>query len=467
MFENLTSRLRETIRKISGQAVLTESNMREALEEIKSALIDADVNQRVAEDFVEDLRKNAIGTEVLKTVSPGQQIVKVVYDKLVEMMGEKESPLELKSYPAAIMVVGLHGSGKTTSCAKIASQLIKKGRKPLLAACDIYRPAAIDQLEILSNQVSASFYCERSGTDAVRICSEAVKKARNEGCDTVIIDSAGRHQIDHEMVMELVRMKQSVNPDEIILVADSALGQESVSVARHFNDALGISGVILTKLDGDARGGAALSIRKVVGCPIKFVGIGEKISDLEPFYPDRMASRILGMGDIVSLVEKAAEDIDKEEAERMQKKLLERKFDLDDLLSQIKQMKKMGGLESVMSFLPGADQLAGVPDLDDGAMSRMEAQIRSMTKEERSNPDIIDFSRKKRISRGSGSSMEDLNKLLEQFKMMRTFMKNTSMMKKLLSGLSPSSLMGALGGGGASPFRRGSNYTPPKKKRKK
>ncbi len=466
MFENLTSRLREAVRKISGQAVLTESNMAEALSEIKSALIDADVNYQIAEEFIEDVRKSATGIDVLKTISPGQQVVKVVYDKLVEFMGEKEAPLEFKTMPSVLLIVGLHGSGKTTSCAKIANQLIKKGRKPLLAACDIYRPAAIDQLEILSKEVSASFHGDRSGVDVISIALEALAKAKKEGCDTVIIDSAGRHQIDHEMVMELVRIKQSLNPDEIILVADAALGQESISVARHFNEALGISGVILTKLDGDARGGVALSIRKVANCPIKFVGVGEKISDLEAFYPDRMASRILGMGDIVSLVEKAAEELDKEDAERMQKKLLEQDFDLDDLLDQIKQMKKMGGLESVMSFLPGADKLAGIPDLDNNAVSGMESLIRSMTKAERQNPDIIDFKRKKRIAKGSGNSIENLNKLLEQFKMMRNFMKNTSLMKKLLSGLSPSSLLASMGGGGPTAFKRGSNYTPPKKKKK-
>ncbi len=468
MFENLTSRLREAVRKISGQAVLSEANMAEALDEIKSALIDADVNQAVAEEFISEVRSSAAGMDVLKTVSPGQQIVKVVYDKLVEMMGEKESPLQFKSSPSVIMLVGLHGSGKTTSCAKIAAQLLKKGRRPMLVACDIYRPAAIDQLEILSREVGASFHCDRSGADVVAISDAAMSKARQEGCDTVIIDSAGRHQIDHEMVMELVRLKQSLHPDEIILVADSALGQESASVAKHFNDALGISGVILTKLDGDARGGAALSIRKVARCPVKFVGVGEKTGDLEPFYPDRMASRILGMGDIVSLVEKAAEELDKEEAERMQRKMLDQEFDLDDLLQQIKQMKRMGGLESMLSFLPGGDQLSGMPDLDDGAVVEMESLIHSMTKLERSNPEIIDFSRKKRICRGSGRTVESLNRLLEQFKMMKSFMKNTGMMKRLLSGLSPSSLLGAVGGaGGGNPFKRGSNFTPPRKKRKK
>jgi signal recognition particle subunit SRP54 len=467
MFETLTSRLRETLRKISGQAILTESNMSEALEEIRTALLEADVNFDVVEEFISEIRKSCVGLEVLRTVAPGQQLVKAVYDKLVELMGEKEAVLSLRSHPSVIMVIGLHGSGKTTTSAKIANYLIKNGKRPLLAACDVYRPAAIDQLEILSGECGSGFYGDRFNADVAAISLSAVKKAGEEAYDVVIIDTAGRRQIDSQMVMELVRIKQVVSPDEIILVADAALGQESVSVAKHFNDALGLSGVILTKLDGDARGGAALSIRKVAKCPVKFVGTGEKIADLELFYPDRMASRILGMGDIISLVEKAAVEIDKDEAEKIQKKLLEQKFDMDDLLSQIKQMKKMGGLESIMSFLPGADQLAGIPGFDDGMIVKMEAIISSMTKAERRLPEVIDFSRKKRIVRGSGTNMEELNKVLEQFFMMKKFMKNTSLLKKVMSGLSPMSVLGGASGGGAWGFRRGSNYTPAKKKRKK
>lgn len=467
MFENLTAKFRESLRKLSGQAVISESNVAEAMEDIKAALIDADVNKNAAEEFINDVKNKAIGSEVLSTVTPGQQIVKIVYDELVSFLGEQEVPLLLKSSPSVILLVGLHGSGKTTTSAKIASLLMKKGRKTTLVACDIYRPAAIDQLEILSREINANFYSQRDSLDVITIAKNAITKAKLDGSDTVIIDSAGRHQIDHEMVMELVRLKQNINPDEILLVADAALGQESASVAKHFNDALGITGVILTKLDGDARGGAALSIRKIANAPIKFVGIGEKIGDIEQFYPDRMASRILGMGDIVSLVEKAAEEIDKNEAEKMQKKMLENKFDLDDLLQQIKQMKKMGGIQSILSFLPGGSQLAGTPDLDDSSIIEMESLICSMTKEEKASPEIIDFSRKKRICSGSGRKIEAINRLLNQFFMMKKFMKNTGLLKKLMSGLSPASLLSGINSGAMPSFRRGSNYTPPKKKRKK
>mgnify|MGYP005855212151 CR=1 FL=1 len=468
MFENLTSKFRETLRKLSGQAVISDSNIADAMEEIKAALIDADVNKSAAEEFINEVKNKALGSEVLATVTPGQQIVKIVYDELVSFLGDNDSPLIFKSSPSVILLVGLHGSGKTTTAAKIASLLINKGRKPMLTACDVYRPAAIDQLEILSKEVNANFYSQKDSLDVCAIAINSLTKAKLDSCDTVIVDSAGRHQIDHEMVMELVRLKQTINPDEILLVADAALGQESASVARHFNDALGISGVILTKLDGDARGGAALSIRKVANAPIKFVGVGEKISDLEQFYPDRMASRILGMGDIVSLVEKAAEEIDKNEAERMQKKMLENKFDLDDLLQHIKQMKKMGGLESILSFLPGGDQLAGMPELDNDSIIEMESLICSMTKSEKMAPEIIDFSRKKRICGGSGRKVESLNRLLNQFNMMKKFMKNTGMLRKLMSGLSsPALLLGALNSGTPPSFRRGSNFTTAKKKRKK
>jgi len=469
MFESLSSKFREALRKISGQATISEANISEAMEELKSALIDADVNKDAAEQFINDVKTKSLGREVLPNITPEQQIVKFVYDELVNFLGDKEAPLNLQSNPSVILLVGLHGSGKTTTSAKIASHLIKKGRKPMLAACDVYRPAAIDQLEILSKEINAGFYAQRNDLDVITIAKNALMNAKLNKFDTLIIDSAGRHQIDNEMIMELVNLKQSINPDEILLVADAALGQESASVAKHFNQALGITGVVLTKLDGDARGGAALSIRKVADSPIKFVGVGEKISDLEPFYPDRMASRILGMGDILSLVEKAAEEIDRKEAEKLQKKMLENKFDLDDLMQQIKQMKKMGGLESILPFLPEGDQLAGIPGMDNNAIIEMESLINSMTKAERQNPDIIDFSRKKRICKGSGRTIEELNRLLEQFNMMKKFMKNTSLLKKIMSGLYPSSLLGALGSGGISqsPFKRGSNYTPPKKKRKK
>ncbi|MFA6568573.1 MAG: signal recognition particle protein [Victivallales bacterium] len=463
MFENLTDKLQKVFRKISGQGILTESNVSEAMDQIRDALLDADVNHNVVREFTGEIRKDCLGIEVLKTVTPGQQLVKIVNDRLIELMGKEASPLSIGgAHPAVIMVVGLHGGGKTTTCAKIALNLRKDNKKALLVAGDIYRPAAIDQLEILGRENGMPVHSERGNPNVPSIAKNAVEYARKEAIDVVIIDTAGRLQIDEQMVAELVRVKQAVNPKEILLVADAALGQEAVSVADHFHKALALTGVILTKLDGDARGGAALSIRKVTGCPIKFVGVGEKIADLDVFYPERMASRILGMGDIVSLVEKAALEIDKEDSERLQEKLRTKSFDLDDFLQQLKQMKKMGGLESVLKLLPGGNKLSGVPDFDDRTFTHMEAIISAMTKAEKKNPDLIDFSRKKRISKGSGTSLEEVGQLLKQFAMMQKFLKQTSLVNRLMSG-SPFSDPGSL----ANKIRRGSNFTPSKKKRRK
>ncbi len=463
MFENLTDKLQKVFRKLSGQGILTESNISEAMEQIRDALIDADVNYNVVKEFTEEIRKDCLGIEVLKTVTPGQQLVKIVNDRLIGLMGKDASPLNIGgAYPAVIMLVGLHGGGKTTTCAKLALNLKKDNKKALLVAGDIYRPAAIDQLEILGRENGIAVYSERGNPNVTSIAKNAVEQAKKDSIDVVIIDTAGRLQIDEQMVAELVRVKQAVNPKEILLVADAALGQEAVSVADHFHKALALTGVILTKLDGDARGGAALSIRKVTGCPIKFVGVGEKIADLDVFYPERMASRILGMGDIVSLVEKAAMEIDKEDSERLQEKLRTKSFDLDDFLQQLKQMKKMGGLESVLKLLPGGNQLAGVPDFDDKTFTHMEAIISAMTKAEKKDPNLIDFARKKRISKGSGTSLEEVGQLLKQFAMMQKFLKQTSLVNRLMSG-SPFSNPGAL----ANKIRRGSNFTPSKKKRRK
>ncbi len=463
MFENLTDKLQQVFRRISGQGIINESNISEAMGEIRNALLDADVNYNVITQFTEEVKKDCLGAEVIKTVTPGQQFVKIIYDHLVRLMGDASVPLNLKKTPAIVMLVGLHGSGKTTTCAKIAMNLKKQDRKSLLVAADVYRPAAIDQLEILGKEIGVPVFADRLSGAVPVIARNAMSHATINNFDTIIIDTAGRLQIDDQMIMELVCLKQALNPDEILLVADAALGQQSVSVAEHFNKALGLTGVILTKLDGDARGGSALSIRKVTGCPIKFVGVGEKITDLEPFHPDRMASRILGMGDIISLVEKAAEEIDREEAEKLREKLLIKSFDFNDFLSQIHQMKKMGGIESILNMLPGGSQLSSAPGFDPKSITYMEAIISSMTRAERCEPDIIDFPRRKRISKGSGRSLQEVNDILKQFQMMRKLMKQTSLINKLMSGsLMPG--LGALSGGGGGIAKRGSNFTKKKKR---
>ena len=444
MFSDLTDKLQNALRRLRGVASLSESNIAEPMKEVLNALLEADVNREVAEEFIAGVSRECLGEDVLKSVTPGQMAVKIVHDKLVEFMGEAESPIAWNAAvrPNVILMVGLHGGGKTTTSAKLAALLKKRGKKVMLAACDVYRPAAIDQLEVLGGEVGVEVYAERGETDVCSISRNAVRRAAAENCDYLIVDTAGRLQIDTAMVQELVRLKDTVSPAEILLVADAALGQQAVSVAKHFHDALGITGVVLTKLDGDARGGAALSIRKVTGCPIKFVGVGEKTEDLQVFHPDRMASRILGMGDIVSLVEKAAEEIDREEAEKLQEKLKKSQFDFNDFLGQLRQMSKMGGVE---------------------------AMICSMNKKERENPDLIDMSRRRRIARGSGTTVEQVSQLIKQFTNMRKMMKNVGLFGHSFRGGRLGSMdMGALAAGGRMPsFSRGSNYTPPKKKRKK
>jgi len=464
MFNSLTNRLQDALKLLRGQARLTESNIAEAMEQIRAALIDADVNQEVAAEFVAEVAKGCMGEDVLRSVTPGQMAVKIVHDRLVEFMGSGEAPLADGNCPNVVMMVGLHGSGKTTTTAKIAANLKKRGKRVLMTACDVYRPAAIDQLETLGRDLGIPVHSERGNPNVPAIAMNALAKARAERYDYLLLDTAGRLQIDTEMVQELIRLSQATGAHERILVADAALGQQAVSVAKHFNDALSLTGVALTKLDGDARGGAALSIRKVTGCPVKFVGVGEKLDELEVFHPDRMASRILGMGDIVSLVEKAAEEIDREEAERLQAKLKKSEFDLDDFLSQLRQMNRMGGVESIMKMLPGGDKLLGSSEFDPSQFTSMEAMICSMTKAERSDCEIIDFPRRKRIAKGSGTSVEQVGQLIKQFSMMKKMMKSTGLMGRLLSGGMP-----GLGGmpGFRNKIQRGSNYTPPKKKRKK
>ena len=466
MFDTLTDKFHDVFRKLRGQAVITESNVAEALKDIRVALLEADVNYDVAKDFVESVKSEALGHSVLKSVTPGQQIIKIVIDKLTELMVSSASKFDLSGNPAVILLVGLHGSGKTTTAAKLASYLKSKfGKKVMMAAGDIYRPAAIDQLEILGREIGVPVFADRMIPRVDMIAREARNKARTEGYDTLIIDTAGRFQIDDEMVQELISVSQAVTPNEIIFVSDAALGQEAVSVSQSFHKALGLTGIILTKLDGDARGGAALSIRKITNCPIKMVGVGEKIEDLEVFYPDRMASRILGMGDVVSLVEKAAEQIDIEEQEKLQKKLKTNQFDLNDLLDQMKQLKKLGGMEKILGMFPGGKALSS-SNVDFKEFAKTEAIITSMTKKERENPDIIDFSRKKRIARGSASTLEKVNALLNQFDMMKKVMKKPGILGNAMSAMKGGGMPQMHGMGGFSSARKGSNFTKPKKKRK-
>ncbi|NOY75222.1 MAG: signal recognition particle protein [Kiritimatiellaeota bacterium] len=482
MFESLTEKLQITFKNIRGLGKLSESNIADATREIRLALLEADVNYEIVKEFVESVKNDCLGVEVVKTVSPGEQLVKIVNDRLRELMGEAEAPLDLSRHPAVIMLVGLHGTGKTTTCAKLAAHLRKENRSVLLVAGDIYRPAAIDQLEILGREIDVPVLSDRIVQDVAAIAKRGVDQARREGLRTVIIDTAGRLQIDDDMIKELERVKAAVDPTEIMLVADAALGQEAVSVADHFHKALDITGVILTKMDGDSRGGAALSIRKVTNRPIKFIGVGEKTEDFEVFHPDRMASRILGMGDIVSLVEKAAEKIDEEEAAKMAEKLKKNTFDFNDFLQQIRQMREMGGMESVLNMLPGGANIAKMPGMDGNETERMEAIILSMTKKERSKPDTIDFPRRKRIAQGSGTSIEAVGQLVKQFSMLRKMMKKRGMLGRVMGAMMGGGLGGALAGmgGGAMPAGMGglppmegfgggggSNFTPSKKKKRK
>ncbi len=446
MFDTLSDKLQDTFRKLRGIAYLSESNIQEAMREIRLALLEADVNIEIVKEFVKTVSEDCIGYEVIKSVTPAQQLTKIVNDRLVELMGEAEVPLSLNSSPSVIMMVGLHGSGKTTSAAKLALRLKKEKKKVLLVAGDVYRPAAIDQLEILGREIDVPVYAERGNPNVAQIAANAVDEAKFQHADVVLIDTAGRLQIDEAMVQELVMVSQSSRAEEILLVADAALGQEAVSVADHFHKALGITGIVLTKFDGDARGGAALSIRRVTGCPIKFVGVGEKIDDMQVFYPDRIASRILGMGDVVSLVEKASEELDIKEAEKLKDKFKKNQFDFNDFLGQLKQISKLGGAESIMKMLPGGrDFSKAIGALDPKHFSRIEAIILSMTPEERGRPDIVDFARRKRLAKGSGNTLEQVSGMVKQFNQMRKMMKKTGMFKKLFNSFAGND-MSAMGG---------------------
>ncbi len=422
MFESLTDKLSKTLRNLRGTGRLTEDNMAEALKEVRAALLSADVHFKVAREFIDRVKAECSGQEVLKSVSPGQQVVKIINDELVSLLGEGTNELSDKR-PLKIMLVGLHGSGKTTSTAKLGRFLAKKNYKPLLVGCDVYRPAAIDQLETLAKQESLGFYGDRTTQDVSRVGRDALKHAKSEGADAILFDTAGRLQIDENLIEEIKQLRKKVEPDEVLLVADSALGQEAVNVARHFHDAVRLTGIVMTKLDGDARGGAALSMKAITGVPIRFAGTGEKPGDFETFHPDRMASRILGMGDVVSLVEKAQESIDADEAEKMAEKMRKADFNLEDFLGQLRQIKKLGSMESIMGMLPGMSGVQ-VGDKEKQQFSRTEAIILAMTPRERHHPNILNGSRRMRIAKGSGTKVSDVNQLLKQYTQMRKMMKS-------------------------------------------
>jgi len=421
MFESLTERLGQALRNLRGVGRLTEENMGEALKEVRAALLAADVHFRVAREFVERVQAQAMGQDVLKSVTPGQQIVKIIHDELVKLLGQGANELSA-ARPLKILLVGLHGSGKTTSAAKLGRLLQKRGYRPLLAACDLQRPAAIDQLEILAKQENLAFYGDRATKDVSAVGDAALAAAQTAGADAILFDTAGRLQIDHDLVEEVKRLRARVQPAEVLLVADGALGQEAVNVARTFHEALQLTGLVLTKLDGDARGGAALSIKAVTGVPIKFIGTGEKAGDFDTFYPDRLASRILGMGDVVSLVEKAQETLDQKQAEQMAEKFRKADFNLEDFLAQMNQVKKMGSMESILGMMPGMSGVK-VDDKADRQMARTEAIIRAMTPQERRNPALLNGSRRMRIAKGAGVKVADVNQLLKQFQQMQKVMK--------------------------------------------
>ncbi len=416
MFENLSERLERSFKILKGQGRITEINVAETLKDVRRALLDADVNYNVARDFTDQVKEKALGQDVLTAVNPGQMMVKIVHDELATLMGSEAVPVNLKGSPAIILMSGLQGSGKTTFSGKLANMLKKQEqRKPLLVACDVYRPAAIQQLHVLGEQIGVPVYSEPESKDPVQIARNAIAHAQQEGLDTVIIDTAGRLAVDEEMMNEISCIKEAIRPDETLFVVDSMTGQDAVNTAAEFDKRLDFDGVILTKLDGDSRGGAALSIRSVVNKPIKFVGTGEKMEALQVFHPSRMADRILGMGDIVSLVERAQQQYDEEEAKRLEAKIAKNQFDFDDFLAQIAQIKKMGNLKDLVSMIPGVGKMVKDLDISNDAFKGIEAIIHSMTPEERAKPSILDGSRRKRIADGSGTSVAEVNRLIQQF----------------------------------------------------
>jgi signal recognition particle subunit SRP54 len=440
MFDSLSSKLQNAFRNLRGLGKISEGNVGEALREVRLALLEADVNFKVARDFIERVKARSLGAEVIQSVQPGQQIIKFVSDELTELLGSTNSGLKLDASPSCILMVGLHGSGKTTSSGKLARLLQRQGRQPLLVAADVYRPAAMDQLETLGKQLEIPIFIKRGETDVLKIAREALEFARANSRNILIFDTAGRLQIDEPLVQELVRLRDLVKPQEILLVLDAATGQEAVNVATHFDQALNITGSILTKLDGDARGGAALSLKSVTGKPIKFAGVGEKLDEFEPFHPERMASRILGMGDVVSLVEKAAEAVNEEDAKRLEEKMRKGEFTLEDFLEQLRAMKKLGSLESIVKMLPGGGDALKQMDMgkQEKEFKRMEGMVCAMTPQERKQPQILNAKRRQRIARGSGVSVTEVNTMLNKFSQMQQMMKKMGKFQKM---------MGKMGGG--------------------
>ena len=424
MFENLSERLERSLKILKGEGRITEVNVAETLKDVRKALLDADVNYKVAKTFTDTVKNKAIGQNVLTSLHPSQLMVKIVHDELTALMGGETAEINYEGHPAVILMSGLQGSGKTTFSSKLANYLKKKkNRNPLLVACDIYRPAAIDQLKVLGEAIGVPVYSEPESKDPVQIALNAIKEAKAKSYNLVIIDTAGRLAVDEAMMNEIAAIKEAVKPTETLFVVDSMTGQDAVNTAKEFNDRLDFTGVILTKLDGDTRGGAALSIRTVVTKPIKFIGTGEKMEAIDQFHPNRMADRILGMGDVVSLVERAQEQFDEEEAKKLQRKLARNQFDFNDFLTQIQQIKKMGNIKDLMAMIPGVGKAVKDMDIDDNAFKGVEAIIQSMTPKERANPDIINTSRKERIARGSGTTMQDVNRLMKQFEQIRKTMK--------------------------------------------
>src|SRR5437660_1486635 len=447
MFDSLSSKLQNAFRNLRGLGKISEENVGESLREVRMALLEADVNFKVARDFIDRVKAKSIGVEVVQSIQPGQQIVKIIHDELVELLGSSNASLNLRSHPSCILMAGLHGSGKTTSSAKLARLLHKQGRAPMLVAADVYRPAAMDQLQTLGQQIEIPVFVRKGETDVLKIAREAIAAAAEQNRSTLIFDTAGRLQIDEPLVQELVRLRDAIKPDEILLVLDAATGQEAVNVATHFDQALNITGSILTKLDGDARGGAAMSLKAVTNKPIKFAGVGEKLEEFEPFHPERMASRILGMGDVVSLVEKAAETVDLDEAKHMEEKMRKGQFTLEDFLEQLRQMKKLGPLENLVGMLPGGSEMMKSADMNksEKEFRRMEGMICAMTPQERRNPQILNARRRQRIAKGSGVSVAELNTLLNRFGQMQQMMKKMGKFSKMMT---------KMGGGMPGMFRQ-------------
>ncbi len=443
-FEGLSSKFQNIARKFKGKARITESDLKEMLREVKLALLEADVNYKIVKEFIATIQEKALGQDVLKSLTPGQQVIKIVKDELVELLGGTDARINISpNPPTIIMMVGLQGSGKTTTAGKLANILRKDGKKPLLVACDVYRPAAIKQLQVIGAQLNIPVYANENSKDVVKISKQAIEQAISKLNDVIIIDTAGRLQIDEVLMDELKNLKSAVKPHEILLVVDSMTGQEAVNVAESFKDAVGIDGIVLTKLDGDTRGGAALSVKKVTGRPIKYIATGEKMNDIEQFHPDRMASRILGMGDVLSIIEKAEEAITEEEAEKLEAQLRKNKFDLDDYLVQLRQIKKMGSFSSILKMIPGLGSKMNDIKVDDKEFIRIESMICSMTKEERKNPKLINGQRRLRIAKGSGTTVEQLNKFMKSFEMTQKMMKQMKSekgmrkMMKNMKGLDP------------------------------